>query len=344
MAFRRTGYSKMYMIPPSVWELVKKCVDELEQQKLEQLNAEKSAQVIKTRGDQILSQVSAQDIIPLDSSYRSRSDIIGNDLSQPSFMQGVDDEFYITDPSIETAEMSTASTIPLDSENTVPPNRPLGYTRSNSAPTFERFDSPLQNIRSRSVSYKEPLRATERFQKNLLKRSISTVSPPENMPVDYLNRTVNEPFQPNITSTPIPKRRLYTIPEDQINESFQSKIPIPVRQMSAFPERATPFPIQPLPLQSCGPPKILITPATPARPPNPTINVIPATPMRKPRSRLPIRSPIQTRSRVSVEDLYMPPTNNKCSYCDKEFTKRSNLDRHLRVLHNVGSKFSKWKF
>jgi len=34
---KKSGYSKMYMIPPSVWELVKRYINNLDMQRLEQL-------------------------------------------------------------------------------------------------------------------------------------------------------------------------------------------------------------------------------------------------------------------------------------------------------------------
>lgn len=120
MASRKSGYSKMYMIPPSVWELVKNCVDELEMKRLEGLNKDPSIGVVRTPGENIISNISTRDISPLDKSYRSRSSILESNLSQPSILQEPIDEFHISDPSLHPSDRSRSILDPnLTSRSTV---------------------------------------------------------------------------------------------------------------------------------------------------------------------------------------------------------------------------------
>lgn len=106
MASKRTGYSKMYMVPPSVWELVKNCVDELELKRLENLNRDTTIQAERSLGENVISNISAQDIMPLDKSYRSRSSILEANLSQPPLFQEPRDEFYMSNPSFHQSDRS----------------------------------------------------------------------------------------------------------------------------------------------------------------------------------------------------------------------------------------------
>jgi hypothetical protein len=73
MSNKRVGYSLMYMVPPSIWELVKKCVNDLEAQRIEQLNISRNIQPIRTRSDQILSNISSMDINPIDDTLHTRN-------------------------------------------------------------------------------------------------------------------------------------------------------------------------------------------------------------------------------------------------------------------------------
>ncbi len=107
MASKRSGYSVMYMVTPSVYELLKQCVDEYELERLEQLNKDQSSTITRSRSENILRDISSQDIIPIDQSYRSRSDIIESNLSQPTLPQQVQDVVYVTDPSMNISDPSS---------------------------------------------------------------------------------------------------------------------------------------------------------------------------------------------------------------------------------------------
>lgn len=109
---KKSGYSKMYMIPPSVWELVKRYINNLDMQRLEQLNAERESQVSITPGDRILSNVSSQDINPIDISFRSRSDLGNPNITQT---QEFGTETYNLDPSMHESDRSRSILNP-DSE------------------------------------------------------------------------------------------------------------------------------------------------------------------------------------------------------------------------------------
>jgi hypothetical protein len=97
---RKSGYSKMYMVPPSIWELIKKCVNDLDMQRLEQLNVSRNIQMPATPGDRILSNISRQDINPIDASFRSRSEIGEPNVSQ------LEESLHIQDPSMHDSDVS----------------------------------------------------------------------------------------------------------------------------------------------------------------------------------------------------------------------------------------------
>jgi len=109
---KKSGYSKMYMIPPSVWELVKRYINNLDMQRLEQLNAERESQIIVTPGDRILSNISSQDINPIDASFRSRSELGDPDETRT---QELMTESYTVDPSMHESDRSR-STLNPDSD------------------------------------------------------------------------------------------------------------------------------------------------------------------------------------------------------------------------------------
>lgn len=360
MASRRSGYSKMYMVPPSIWELVKKCVDEFEMQRLNQLNMERALVPVRTRGDQILSNISSQDIGPLDRSYRSRSDILESTLAQPSF-QEIEDEFY-QDPSMHSSDRSRSRIDPDISSQTeryhnITMDPARDYTTISVDPTDISAESEIDPIIQSGIQQNIPgpsktPQKTSIFKPSRFKR-LKTVHISE--PSETRQRIKPAPYQPRFSTrtrsrtTPLQYGQMSpanpsVIPRDDsfFDRSSQSldrsrvnfdplvtSTPIPVHRMPTIPEQDAPIPIPILPLPGCEPktpPRIIQT-----------------------RSRTRRQSPprvIQTRSRTKIA-IREPHDNDefKCSICNKLFSKKIYLNKHMQFLHkiNVEKSFDKWR-
>ena len=51
MASNRIGYSKMYLVPPPIYELLKQCISDLEKKRLEDLNSSTTSRPEKSFAD-----------------------------------------------------------------------------------------------------------------------------------------------------------------------------------------------------------------------------------------------------------------------------------------------------
>jgi hypothetical protein len=72
MTVKKVGFSKMYMVPPSVWELVKQCVNEHEQKTLESINTPKNTLENENITSQTIQHLSKRDITPLSKSVSKK--------------------------------------------------------------------------------------------------------------------------------------------------------------------------------------------------------------------------------------------------------------------------------
>lgn len=98
MTSKKVGFSRMFMVPPSIWELVKKCVNEHEQKLLDNLNKDTSKyeNPNETPTSSIIQNISNRDITPIDpnlsipSNPQIPQDEIDLNLSQTSYHRSKD--------------------------------------------------------------------------------------------------------------------------------------------------------------------------------------------------------------------------------------------------------------
>lgn len=98
MSSKKVGFSRMFMVPPSIWELVKKCVNEHEQKLLDNLNKDTSKyeNPNETPTSSIIQNISNQDITPIEpnlsipSNPQIPQDEIDLNLSQTSYHRSKD--------------------------------------------------------------------------------------------------------------------------------------------------------------------------------------------------------------------------------------------------------------
>jgi hypothetical protein len=395
---KKSGYAKMYMVTPSIWEYIKKCVSNLELQRLEQLNAEKNIQTNITPEDIILSNISQQDISPIDVSIRSRSDL-GENVTQPTELMS---ETYSRDPSFHSTDRSRSMINPNLTTQTVYPTQEIPELTTTEYPktlvtrpeyvtsefnrsyplvpitsvvphekTIQSSPVPRRIRKSQSVTFRKPLTIEHKkpssisFRKPLSiehRKPLAIEFKKSQMPVyhasrrrrrytdDYIDpveladsRDINLPAQyANVDySTPslsqsygrLPRPDLSTtIDESDISGmSFDPRIystPIKGHRLPTIMEEPeqTPIPIPILP--GCSP----------------------NTPKRKSKS-----SNIQSRSkpynipqtsRTRGESSTTNPESHNCPMCNKNFSKKSYMEAHLRVIHGVNKKtttFDRWK-
>lgn len=161
MSGKRSGYSKMYMIPPSVWELVKKCVDDLELQRINQLNMNRNIQPLKTRSDQILSNISSMDINPIEETLpRNLSPIpeIDESYYNPNTQTETSYDVQMNEPKID---FSTQTELPTEQ-----PYRSVANISSQTnipTITYPSSDETIELTRSTSV---QPIRQTQSLSYN----------------------------------------------------------------------------------------------------------------------------------------------------------------------------------
>ena len=352
MASRRSGYSKMYMVPPSIWELVKKCVDEFERKRLEQLNLEKALVPVRTPGDQVLSTISARDITPLDRSYRSRSDILESTLDQPSMQLDVEDELF-QDPSFHSIDRSRSR---LDPDSTIQSIHYSDMTTQTVDPTEEPLDlsmrTDLQPLPSSSVQRSNIQASRIPILKKSIFKPTKSKRPrpvPVNEPITremytpVRTRTQPDPFRYGRLSPPIPgvisrddsfwNRSSQSLNRSDINfDPLITSTPMPVqrrKRLLSSSEQEPDFRRRRMPTIHEQEPEELIP-----------IQVLPlAGCEQRPQG-------IQTRSKtrgkfqeVSLEDEF------KCTMCNKKFSKQIYLTKHMEGVHkvNVVKTFDRWR-
>lgn len=405
---KKSGYSKMYMIPPSIWELVKKCVSNLEIQRLEQLNTEKKFRTNITPEDRILSNISQRDISPIDVSGRSRSDL-GADITQstepmsetynqdPSF-HDTDRSRSLLDPNITTQTIYPTQEVPEFSTTDYPKmiegpktivTRPAyvtsEYERSYPivpttavVPLEETIQSsPIsKRIRkSQSVSFRKPLTIEHKKPLSIaFKKPLAIQFKKSQMPVyhasrrrrnteDYIDpieladtRDINLSQQyTNVDyTTPSLSQSYGKLPRPDLSTTLDES-DMDVSRMSFDPRiYSTPIRGHRLPTIMEEPEQIPISiPVLPGCSPSTPKNV---KSIRKSKS---LSSNAQSRSKVSSRPYNVPQTsktrrestissveNYNCPMCSKNFSKKSYMEAHLRVIHGVSKKtttFDRWK-
>lgn len=376
----RSAYAKMYMITPRVWELVKKCIDDLETERINQLNINRNLQPKKTRSEQILSNISSMDMNPIEETLpRNLSPIpeIDETYYNPDTQPLEQTYTEMTEPRINYSTLSdlpieqnistTTTTLPTITHPTS--DETLEITRStNIQPTRQtqalRYiePPPLEYAQPRSVTFKQPLAIN--YKKPITytrKRKSSsqyiepiTVADPftQDYPTqDYNIHNISQPSE-SFGILPPPE---YRSEEFEFNPKLHST---PIRKPKPKPSRI-PLPILPLP--SC-------TPATIAKVQKRTLSTIEPlskTAISKPQKAITTKirpaltysgtsndpkpstskaltySPIHTRSKSRA---LVKKETFICPICGNEYTTQVNMERHMRVLHNATSRnYDKWK-
>jgi hypothetical protein len=273
----RSGYAKMYMITPRVWELVKKCIDDLETERINQLNINRNLQPKRTRSEQILSNISSMDINPIEETLLPRnlspipeiSETYYNPDTQPleqTYTEMTEPRINYstqtdlpTEQDISTTNISSLTNIPTITYPTS--NEALEVTRStNIQPTRQiqslRYTepSPIEYVQPKSVTFKQPLAISYKKPVTYTRKRKSssqyiepiTVADPftQNYPTqDYNIQNISQPSE-SFGILPPPE---YRSEEFEFNPKLHST---PIRKSKPKPSRI-PLPILPLP--SCTP-------------------------------------------------------------------------------------------
>lgn len=215
MTSKKVGYSEMYMVPPSVWELVKKCVNEHEQKLLDDINKDTSISMDsnKSKTSSIIQDISSRDITPLEPSISSNLD-----LSKPSNPHTPRDE-------IDQSQSETSYHRSIDrSRSFINPNISFNKSKSSINPnistlsgsqiplpesSFEEQSFQPINISQHSTRSKIDLNQPS-FQSN---DSFGRLPPPENIsPTPYVHDPEDyDLFIPRNTSSPINQKPLIPI-------------------------------------------------------------------------------------------------------------------------------------
>lgn len=296
MNSKKVGYSRMYMVTPSIWELVKKCVNEHEQKLLDNLNKDTS-EIRQHSTSSIIHNISSKDVTPLEPDVTippnqpSRHDEIDLDHSKTSYHRSKDRSRSFLDPNISYSS-NRHSTLPDDSFNqsrpsshrlndesriSLNPNLSRSIDRSRLNPSqislpedsFSEESNPPLNISQHSNKSKINI-SQPTFQHT---NSFGNLPPPENLTTSQYIQDPGEYsfFKPKRTSSPIDRGAI---------------IPI-------------------LPLPSCE--------------------------KRLPRS--PIKT--RTKTGALKQHTVKIPRNDKfiCEYCNKHFARKWNLKKHIQTIH-----------
>jgi Zinc finger, C2H2 type len=283
---KRSGYAKMYMITPRVWELVKKCVDDLEAERINQLNVNRNIQPMRTRSEQILSNISSMDINPIEETLLPRnlspipeSDEIeifytpnvqnieptyDTEMSEPRIDSSVQTELPTEQKTI-TANVSSQTNIPTITypssdqtfETIQPTNiRPIRQTQAVSynqpssidykKPKSITFKQPL------SVGFKKPIPYTRKRKSDVQYMEPITVPDPfiQNYPTqDYNIQNVSQASD-SFGVLPPPE---YRSEEFEFNPKIHSTPISAARKSSIQKPKPSRIPLPILPLPSCTP-------------------------------------------------------------------------------------------
>ncbi len=342
----KIGYKQMYMVTPSIWELVKKCVNEYEQKLLDNLNKDNTnpTNQSKSHTSQIIHNLSNQDTTLLDSSCPNASQQSSHSETSFSKIPLPPDSFDQTSIPEEPHNSSGKLSLPGGSFNNSRTSFHRSQDRSrsllnpNNSDTFDRTSIPekshnssgkpplpggsfnnsgasFHRSRDRSRSLLNPNNSNSSFL-NISRHnfdvsdSFGRLPPPDNFgPEPYVYDPGDyDSFQPRRTSSPI-----IDDPGDY----------------SSFRPRRTSSPIidEPQDYDSF----------RRRRTPSPAGALIPVLPLPSCEKKLP-RSPVKTRTRTGALP-YHPytkiPRNDKfiCDYCNKHFGRKWNLQKHVNTVH-----------
>lgn len=262
MTTRRTGYSKMYMVPPSVWDLVRRCVDELEKERIDQLNIERNIQPLRTRSDQILSNISSMDISPIENIAP-----VQNILPLPMNIQQhepilQDEPMQMIEP---PNEFSRQINYPIEEYQNQPlqeqSNNPTISYPPDNRPSIEENIPSIQERQIPKVTYRKPPAITYKDIKEVPFKQPLPIS--YKKPITYTRKrkmseqyiepiTISDPFIQNISTQD------YTIPDTTLESDSFGILPPPeyrseeirIPKIRTRPSR---IPIPILPLPSCTP-------------------------------------------------------------------------------------------
>jgi hypothetical protein len=216
MSSKKVGYSRMIMISPSTWEYVKKCVDDLETQRIEQLNKERETQPLKTIGERVLSNISAMDITPINP-------------PEPELVP------------IENIQTRNLSPIPEE---------PMEITTNVEEPKSVVYEEPLPitYVRKRKIvdPYIEPMVVNDPFQVSQPTQdfSITNVIPSTPEPTQIIERPsrIPVPITPRIPVTPPPRIPIPILPLPSCTPKVTTISKVPKKTLSNI-KKTQEFPI-----------------------------------------------------------------------------------------------------
>ncbi len=229
---KKIGYSRMYMVTPSIWELVKKCVNEHEKKILDNLNNESSTFHDPTKSDiptsSIIHNISRKDITPLEPSLSSTLD-----LSKPSNPQAPEDEVNY-EPSVTSFHRSQDR-----SRSILDPN----ISHSSSRVNVSKIPLPNDSFDESSFN---PINMSQHSNKSKINLSQPTFNLsdsfgrlPQNFPSESSLHNIDsyDNFNPRGTSTPIDRSLILPDPNPV-------PVPIPIQTLAACKKKLPRSPVK----------------------------------------------------------------------------------------------------
>ncbi len=308
MNSKKVGYSRMFMVTPSIWELVKKCVNEHEQKLLDNLNKDTSdlKNQSKSHTSSIIHNISNRDITPLEPN-----------LSVPSNLYIPQDEIDINQSQTSYHRSKDRSRSFLDTNISQPGSRVNVSQVPLPEDSFDQSQPSYRRSKDRSRSLLDPDNS-QSSSRSHGKYNVSQIPIPDDSFSEDLSQPLNISHHSNRSKINLSQ------PSFDHSASF-GRLPSPI------PENLSPRPYIHDPEDyNFFKPKRTSSPIDRGA-------IIPILPLPSCKKRLP-RSPVKTRSRTGVLQYIPPklPRNDKfvCDYCNKYFARKWNLKKHVLTIHN----------
>jgi len=153
MSNQRLGYSKMYLIPPSLYEILKKCISDMERQRLENINISQNIRPERTVTDMQMENIAQQNVEPM-----INIDSLEETLPQPTQNQQLVpvldtiEEISEDDPTAETLYLDRTELQP--SQPQFPTYAISGHlpTQTRSVQIPEQLPTNIQRSQSERIS------------------------------------------------------------------------------------------------------------------------------------------------------------------------------------------------
>lgn len=213
MASNRIGYSKMYLVPPSIYELLKQCISDLEKKRLEELNSSTSSRPEKSFADIQIENLSQR---PNIENISNLSTIEEEPTEIPT-----ENLFNLTvpgpneNPNEYPTEMDT---IPI--ENITLPDDSIYPIETRSSKSYRR---PQPRISTASVPYKIPV-----FKKPYTRQQSQPIRLPQTNP------EISEVNLPDASFANQSFGDISTNLRPKYGTSYDKYVPIPKRQIQSI--------------------------------------------------------------------------------------------------------------